>query len=162
MEPCIYHLSTPHSLNPASFTDCFNASLRDCVERGVRLYGWRRLMFSACEETVLDPVSWEDCDDDLLQDAQLDNWGLEFGDGITIRRIMTHAMVIAIASDREGRHIAEFIECRALPAGHLDAFTIAVTPEAGEFEPGDEDEEEELDDEIPEELEKLTPGDEAA
>jgi hypothetical protein len=160
MEPCIYHLSTPHQLSPASITDCFNASLRDCVERGVRLYGWRRLMFSACEETVLDPVAWEDCDDDLLEDAQLENWGLEFGDGITIRRIMTHAMVIAIASAPDGRHIAEFVECRAVPSINAPEASI-LTPEAGEIEL--EDEESELEDEeLPEELEKFTPGGESA
>lgn len=170
MDPVTYHLPAQDGINPASIIDCGGAALRQCLDYGARSFQWRHLLFPLTES--LEPVPLEAVTDELLEQASIDNYDETIvPEGCTVRRLVTHAVVLAIVADEKGNHIAEAAEIRALAAPVVDSLSTIVTPESGladviqamdddddwewDDDEEDEDEDDEEDDEDEDEDEEL-------
>ncbi len=149
MNPVVYHFPASDGSNPASIADVGAASLRECLDYGARNFGWRHFVFPLAGS--LDAIPLENVSDELLEEAAIDAYLYEDGlpEQFSIRRIVTHAVVLAIISDAQGRHIAEAAEIRALASDYVDGVTTVVTPEGADsgigLIRGDEDEDEDED-----------------
>lgn len=145
MEPVTYHLPSSDGANEATIVDMGGAGLRECIEFAARNFNWRFIMLPLLDETEI--LHFEDITDDDIQDASFENVFDDVLGAGTVRRIMTHAMIIALVTGPDGEHVAEFVEARGVPSDDtrdIASGDIVYTPESMVY--GEDEEDEDSDD----------------